>query len=165
MLVLKTGCVNTKMIYRECTIDDFDRILPLFDQLWPDQPLNDAIMRQVFENGICSEHQYYLCVEADERIVGFCSLTVKNNLWQQGNLGHIDELVVDEPFRRRGIGKELLNRIIQIAEEKGCMRIELDSAFNRTKAHDFYEKNEFKKRALLFSRIVSHSQQINGSEG
>jgi glucosamine-phosphate N-acetyltransferase len=153
------------MIYRECIVDDFFRLLPLFHQLWPDQHLNEAIMKQVFENGIYSEHQYYVCVEVDERIVGFCSLTVKNNLWQQGNIGHIDELVVDESFRRRGIGKELLNRAIQVAEEMGCRRIELDSAPHRTKSHDFYEKNGFKKRALLFSKILGNSQQINASDG
>lgn len=114
-------------------------------------------MKQVFEKGICSEHQHYLCVEVDKRIVGFCSLTVKNNLWQQGNLGHIDELVVEESFRRKGIGTELLHRLIRVAEEKGCRRIELDSALHRTKAHGFYEKNGFENRALLFSKILRHS--------
>lgn len=153
------------MIFRECTIDDFDRLLLLFSQLWPDRHLNEATMKQVFENGIRSEHQHYLCVEVDERIVGFCSLSVKNNLWQQGNLGHIDELVVDESFRRKGIGTELLDRIIRIAAEKGCRRIELDSALHRTKAHEFYEKCGFKNRALLFSKILGHSEQIDASDG
>ena len=149
------------MIYRECTTGDFDQLLPLFGQLWPDQLLDDAIMKKVFEKGICSEHQHYLWVEVDKRIVGFCSLSVKNNLWQQGNLGHIDELIVDESFRRKGIGKELLHRLIRFAEEKGCRRIELDSAFHRTKAHDFYEENGFEKRALLFSKKLGQSQQID----
>ena len=86
------------MIYRKCTIDDFDKLLPLFYQLWPDQQLSDASLKKVFNKGITSECQYYLCAEIDRRIVGFCSLTVNNNLWQQGNLGHIDELIVDESF-------------------------------------------------------------------
>ena len=146
------------MIYRECITDDFEKLLPLFCQLWPDQQLTVEKLKKVFIKGATSDYQYYLCAETDGKIVGFCSLTVKNNLWQQGNLGHIDELVVDESFRRRGIGKKLLIRIIKVAQGMGCRKIELDSAHNRTEAHEFYGKNGFENRAVLFSKHL-HSRE------
>lgn len=36
--------------------------------------------------------------------------------------------------------------------EMGCKKIELDSGFPRDKAHKFYEKIGFEKKAYLFSR-------------
>jgi GNAT superfamily N-acetyltransferase len=86
--------------------------------------------------------------------IGFGSLTLKNNLWQEGYVGHVDELVVDSTHRSRGVGTLLLNQIIELARRKGCRRVELDSAFHRKEAHMFYEQHGFENRAFLFSRVL-----------
>jgi ribosomal protein S18 acetylase RimI-like enzyme len=70
------------------------------------------------------------------------------------NLGNIDELVVDREYRNQGIGKLLMNEMEAIAKNRGCKRLELDSAFHRTNAHAFYEKQGFEKRAYLFSKEI-----------
>lgn len=88
----------------------------------------------------------------NEKLVGFCSLTIKNNLWQAGNLGHVDELVIDKDYRGKGYGKELIDSITQIAKDLKCKRIELDSAFHRKGAHSFYESIGYENRAYLFSQ-------------
>ena len=139
------------MIFRHCTEKDFENLLPLFRQLWPEQVLNTEAMNKVYIDNVKRDDRYYLCAETNDRVVGFCSLSLKNSLWQQGYTGHIDELIVDEEFRRKGVGKELLERIIEIARNKKCCRIELDSAHHRVKAHRFYLNNGFENRANLFS--------------
>ena len=51
---------------------------------------------------------------------------------------HIAEICVDEQYRRRGVGKRLLDFVKADAKEKGFSRIELDVwAFNDALA--FYE--------------------------
>jgi len=87
-------------------------------------------------------------------IIGFCSLTIKNNLWQAGNLGHIDELIVDDNYRGKGVGSKLMDEITRIAKENQCKRIELDSAFHRKEAHRFYENEGYENRAYLFSKEI-----------
>jgi GNAT superfamily N-acetyltransferase len=96
---------------------------------------------------IDSEVQRLIVGEIDNEIVGFCSLTIKNNLWQAGNLGHVDELVID-----KGYGKKLIESITQFARDLKCKRIELDSAFHRKGAHSFYESIGYENRAYLFSQ-------------
>ena len=139
---------------RRCTLGDFDAILPLLRQLWPDKSIDSEASRQVFAKGVDSPFQEYICAVIDTRVVGFCSLSIKNNLWLEGNLGHVDELIVDESVRGQGIGKHLLDHITGLARERGCKRLELDSAFHRMGAHRFYEEHGFENRAYLFSKVL-----------
>jgi GNAT superfamily N-acetyltransferase len=139
---------------RKCHSEDFDDVASLLRQLWPEKRLDAASLRMVFQRAVTSESQTYLCVIDGERIVGFGSLTLKNNLWQQGYLAHIDELVVDSDYRGRGIGTQLLNQLVRLARDRGCRRVELDSAFHREQAHQFYQQHGFENRAFLFSKII-----------
>lgn len=150
-----TNAAETGMTkIRRCNPDDFERILPLLHQLWPNKELHAEALRDVFILAIQTLAQEYICAEVGEKVVGFCSLVVKNNLWQEGNLGHIDELVVDTEYRGQGIGTQLLEQIIQIARERGCRRVELDTAFHRREAHQFYEQRGFENRAYVFSKVL-----------
>lgn len=139
---------------RLSTEDDFQDVLLLLGQLWPDKAIDREAVWQVFHRALRSPSQTYLSAMAGSRVIGFCSLTVKNNLWQEGNLGHVDELVVDREFRGAGVGSALLDRIIEAARDAGCKRVELDSAFHRKAAHKFYEDRGFENRAFLFSRLL-----------
>lgn len=139
---------------RPCRLEDFDAVVGLLHQLWPDKPLELDSLRVVFVRGLASELQAYFCVVAGTRIVGFGSLTLKNNLWQAGYLAHVDELVVDCEFRGKGAGTQLLAHLVAFARQKDCLRIELDSAFHRKAAHEFYRRHDFADRALLFSKVL-----------
>lgn len=142
------------MILRYCSDADFDAVYMLLKQLWPNRELDFESLCNVYRRAVHSDNQKLIAALIDNNMVGFCSLTIKNNLWQVGNLGHIDELIVDEKHRGKGIGKSLLSQIIIIAKENGCRQIELDSAFHREKAHRFYENLGFENRAYLFSKTV-----------
>ena len=142
------------VMIRWCKEEDFEQVLKLLAQLWPEKKLNEKELRKVFLRGLNSDFQSYVCALIEDDIVGFCSLTIKDSLWQTGLLGHIDELVVDKEYRGKGIGSKLMEYITNIAGEKGCVIIELDSALNRNQAHRFYKQNGFKDRAFLFSKKI-----------
>lgn len=97
-------------------------------------------------------------------------MIIRESLWQEDLVGHINELIIDKSFRRMNLDTELLDAAIAVAkkkgcklikldsafhrEEKGCKLIELDSASHREDAHKFYENIGFTKRAYLFSKEV-----------
>jgi len=138
---------------RRCKKDDFDQVYLLLRQLWEKQTLPQAVLQSVYDRGLDSHLQNYICASTEaDKIVGFCSLSLKNNLWQGGYLAHIDELIVDAEHRGRGVGGRLLDAIIEIAAARGCPRVELDSAFHRAEAHEFYGGRGFEKRAYRFSK-------------
>lgn len=134
--------------------EDFADVLDLLGQLWPDQTLDAEAIRQVFSSGLASERQVYLSACDGPRVVGFASLVINNSLWHAGNLAHVDELVVDAAHRGAGVGTRLLECVAEEARRRGCTRLELDSAFHRTRAHAFYERLGFERRALVFSKAI-----------
>lgn len=140
---------------RICKQDDFPSIFKLLKTLWVDFDLNFEHLQTVYFKAIQSENQKLIVGTIKGQIVGFCSLTIKNNLWLAGKLGHVDEIVVDESFRGQGIGKKLMERITEIAKENSCKRIELDSAFHRKNAHGFYKSIGYEVRAYLFSKTLN----------
>jgi glucosamine-phosphate N-acetyltransferase len=145
---------NQTIEIREYKADDFENILPLLRQLWPDKNLDENALKTVFKRVLISDNQLYFCAISDSKIIGFGSLTIKNNLWQEGFSCHIDELIVDVYHRKNGIGTRLLQHLENIAKERNCRRIELDSAFHRKKAHTFYKNLGYENRAYLLSKIL-----------
>lgn len=137
---------------REAELTDFNSVFLLLRQLWPNLDLNYEELEEVFRRAVNSDNQWLIVVNLENQIIGFCSLSIKNSLWQTGSLGHIDELVVDEKQRGKGFGRALIRAVTDIARKNGCKRIELDSAFHRQKAHDFYESLGFENRAYKFSK-------------
>lgn len=139
---------------RECRDTDFERILTLLKQLWPTKELDSTALRSVYTRALSSGTQRYVCAVERGKVVGFCSLSLKDNLWEGGCLAHIDELIVDVQYQGHGIGTSLLARISHEAARSNCSRIELDSAFHRKAAHKFYEIHGFRNRAYLFSKVL-----------
>jgi GNAT superfamily N-acetyltransferase len=130
---------------------DFEQVLLLLQELWPDRVLCRERLQAAYERGLASDTQYYLCAVEEGRVAGFCSLTLKNNLRAQGLLANLDEMVVHDADRGHGIGTRLLQSMIAFARERGCAQVELESAFHRTETHTFYESRGFRKRAYHFS--------------
>lgn len=142
------------MLYRDCVEGDFAGLLPLLGELWPGLELDTVAMERIFREGILAGNRAHLCAESDGQLVGYVSLMVKASLWQQGNLGTVEELVVAESCRGKGIGKELIGRIGEVAKAMGCRRLELESGHQRKEAHRFYEGMGFVNRALYFSKVL-----------
>lgn len=142
------------MQIRPCSTEDFDGVYKLLLQLWPTVEFNKATLQKIFAVTIAQPQQKLIVAVASDEVVGFCSLTIKNNFWQAGSIGVVDELVVDVRHQRQGIGKRLMERIESIAIENKCKRLELESSFHREGAHKFYETTGFVARAYWFSKPI-----------
>lgn len=130
--------------------DDFEEVLGLLRQLWPDKHLERDSLLQVFMQALDSEQRKYLVARTGQRVAGFMSLRIITSLWAQGNYLYIEELVVDEKFRNLKIGSSLLAEALKFAGDNQCKHIEVTSALHRLDAHRFYENGGFEKKAFHF---------------
>ena len=139
-------------VIRESKAEDFDDVLALFGQLWPNKELHPKDMLAVYNCGIKSETDKYICAEENDKVIGFCALAIVNNFWQEAHIAYCYAMVVDEAHRGRRIGKSIFDKAFETAKAMGSKKLELDSGFPRERAHRFYEKIGFEKRAYLFSK-------------
>jgi ribosomal protein S18 acetylase RimI-like enzyme len=82
--------------------------------------------------------------EAGGGIVGVLALIIYQA--PTGTRAIVEDVVVDEKFRRMGIARSLLNRAIELAREAGSTSLSLTSAPNRRAANLLYRKMGFKPR-------------------
>lgn len=142
------------VIIRNTENKDFNSVFLLLGQLWPDKKLSKTSLKKVYSRLLNSNYEESFCAETEGQIIGFCTIAIRDSLWQESRMGHICELIVDETFRGKKIGTNLIKKAINIAKKRGCKKIELDSAFHRKKAHNFYKKMGFEERAYLFSKNI-----------
>ena len=55
--------------------------------------------------------------EADNKVVGFALYYIRYSTWKGQRL-YLEDILVNEPFRGKGIGKLLFDRLIEEAKEK-----------------------------------------------
>jgi ribosomal protein S18 acetylase RimI-like enzyme len=78
---------------------------------------------------------------------------------------YISVLNIDEKFRRKGIGKNLISNAIKIAREKKCTRIILDVSKENENAIKFYKKVGLKiyeevNTKLFFQKISVYKMEL-----
>jgi len=137
--------MEKKIVIRLCKKADFLWVLSLLKQLRPKRNLIEKESKKIFNAALTSDHQKYFCASIDTKIVWFGSFTIKNWLYAMGKVAILDELIVDESYRKKWIAKRLLDAMSVFAKKKNCVCIELECWIQRKAAHSFYEKYGFEK--------------------
>lgn len=79
----------------------------------------------------------YVIAEIDGEIVGF------GGFWQVIDEAHITNIAVLEEYRQTGVGQNIMNAMLAIALEKGCVGMTLEVREDNQPAINFYLKNGF----------------------
>tara|TARA_R100001163_G_scaffold64213_2_gene57929 strand:- start:3289 stop:3732 length:444 start_codon:yes stop_codon:yes gene_type:complete len=66
-------------------------------------------------------------------------------------IGHIEDVVIHKDYRGQGLGKKIIERLIEIAKSKNCYKIILQCSDKNT---EFYEKCSFKSRGKNMELFV-----------
>lgn len=86
------------------------------------------------------------------QIVGMATLILM--IAPNGKRAKVEDVVVDEKYRGKGIGEKISKKLVAIAKSKKVRRIELTTGQRRIAAHRLYEKIGFKKKDSDVYRIT-----------
>ena len=73
----------------------------------------------------------------------------------EGRRFYVDDLVIDEAHRSRGIGRALLQHLERRAQDLQCHVLALDSGTQRTEAHRFYFRQGLVIPAFCFRKNLT----------
>jgi ribosomal protein S18 acetylase RimI-like enzyme len=123
-----------------------DEVLDTFQRLVPQLTNNNPPpTREDLTALVKSEATTLLVARADdESILGAASVTVYRV--PTGVRAIIEDVIVDESARGRGIGEALVQHALEIARERGAAGVSLTSSPRREAANKLYQKMGFKRR-------------------
>ena len=107
-------------------------------QLRPQLPADySAKMQRIFRDG------GEMCVAVrNKKVVGVAVYREFENT-HAGRRFYVDDLVTDESERSSGVGRALMVYLQQVARERGCPGLDLESGTQRMRAHRFYFREGF----------------------
>ena len=145
------------MNIREANIMDIEKILELEKQVFeihskarPDWvkkfPLNYNYIKEIIEK---NEGKIFVA-DIENKIIGHCIMkirNIKNHPVMDDMINvEIDDMCIDQEYRRKGIGKKLFEEVEKYAKEIKAKNIELMVWEFNQEAKRFYEKLGMKTR-------------------
>jgi GNAT superfamily N-acetyltransferase len=138
-------------LIRRITEDDKEEIMPLLQQLWPDAPLDLNKTKEVLNRYLKDDNYKMFCFE-EKQIIGLITISKRYAFYYGGRVAIIEDLVVDELNRGKGIGGELVEFTEKEIKAQGISAIEVASDIHRNQAHQFWEKQGYTRSAYQFKK-------------
>ncbi len=117
---------------------DLAELAQLYQQLLPND-ISIARMRVAFERNRNNENHLILTAKLENRLVGTLLAVVCEMLFGQcKSFMVIEDVIVDEGQRRKGIGKALMRYAEKYARSRNCTYIMLITDADRLGSQEFY---------------------------
>ncbi|MBI2765345.1 MAG: GNAT family N-acetyltransferase [Chloroflexi bacterium] len=140
------------MAIRPATPGDLDALLRLYVQLSAGNAATDpARTANAFAAMLRTPNLHLLVATVGELVVGTVTVVIVPNLTHNATpWAQLENMVVDETRRGKGVGQQLLRAAVDLAWEAGCYKVQLQSANEREDAHRFYAAFGFAPSSVGF---------------
>ena len=123
---------------------DFRPLSELYQQLIPNE-VSLSKMKEVFDRNRDNPNNIVLAAKIDGKLVGSLLAIICEMLFGQcKSFMVVEDVIVDESVRGKGIGKALMKYIEQQAKLKSCSYIMLVTDFDRVGSQNFYKSLGYK---------------------
>jgi len=117
------------------------QIFSLLQQLTIAPILDIKLYNNIISDITNNKYQNIYVYLKNDKPIAMITLLIEQKLIHGGNMiAHIEDLVVDKEYSGKGIAKQLLYHVINIAKNNNCYKIILDC---KRELIPFYEKNGF----------------------
>lgn len=94
------------------------------------------------------QKMYGFVAENESGIIGFTHCLFRPSTWTETDYCYLEDLFVDPNIRGKGVGRALMNRVIELAKEKNSKRV-------------YWTTQEFNETArVLYDSITSVSEFV-----
>ncbi|MBP9856231.1 MAG: GNAT family N-acetyltransferase [Candidatus Pacebacteria bacterium] len=91
------------------------------------------------------EGGYFMWAKEGDEYVGYITGSVENlpSGYKDGQVGHLDSVIVTEKYRHQGMGKIMIESLFEWFREQGIEICQLHVKSKNTEAVDYYKKRGF----------------------
>lgn len=101
---------------------------------------------------IVGDKNVALVVARDEgRIIGMGTLYMMTKFGKR--MSHVEDVVVDEAYRGQGIGKKIMDAVVDVARDERVAYVQLTSRPDRVAGNKLYQKLGFESRETNVYRL------------
>ena len=123
--------------FRLATLDDLDQILELEKLSFG----KDAWPKATMKSELAAKHTYYLVALSEAEVIGYAGLSKVAS----ASSADVQTIAVSGTHQRQGIGRELMQRLIDKARELGAKEIYLEVREDKSAPQKLYESLGFEK--------------------
>lgn len=136
-------------VFRAITMADMPTVARLYSQICPDCA---NIASDLFAI-LGDTNATALLLEVGGQPRGMVLGGIRTSL-SSGKHFVVDDLVVDAPHRGRGLGRCLMEQVLDVAKRTGCQSVELHCSHAKSELHGFYEHLGFRNRVRCYSLFL-----------
>ncbi len=147
------------ILIRDLRLEDLDLLKFLLDDLNNALDLKHTI-NEKFINSIYFAMDKYPEIYSNQvaiennKIIGFISRVFYKSFLHMGGTALINELIVAQNHRNKGIGKNLVQKANKLAKKRRMDEIEVGTELSNTLAQKFYKKAGFNEEFMLLGKVL-----------
>ena len=134
--------MKQKVEIRKVESQDLDFVYKSICEL-ENEILDFEVFAAIFNENIVNPNNLYLLAENENEQLGFISFHTQNLLHHGGRVGEIQEFFIDKNHRGKGIGRQLIEKIIQFSDQNNLKSIEVTTNRKRVENVLIYENLGF----------------------
>lgn len=134
--------MKTKAEIRKVEEQDLDFVYQSICEL-ENEVLDFEVFKAIFNENISNKNNLYLLAENENEGVGFISFHMQNLLHHCGLVGEIQEFFINKNYRGQGIGRQLIEKIMNYADQNDLKSIEVTTNKRRVENVAIYENLGF----------------------
>jgi ribosomal protein S18 acetylase RimI-like enzyme len=143
---------------RDAAVEDIPAMLGLLEQLYTLEPqfaFDEVVQREGLK--LCIENPglgRIILVTLEGKVIALANLQFSVSTAMGGLSLHIDDFVVDDDFRGKGVGTLLMDAIATMGKQMGAVRVTVNVDVANDRGLAFYRKAGFASLNLMRHQLV-----------
>jgi len=155
MSKLSDKLLSRDVVARDATTDDLPALIGLLAELFnleSDFLVNVRKQRQGLANMMEIDEATVLVAVTRNEIIGMCTLQPLISTAEGGTVGIVEDLIVTEKWRGKGVGSILLKKVEKRALQFGMSRLQVLMDKDNNTAKQFYSKSDWSTTQMVVRR-------------
>ena len=138
-----------KIVYKKLNIENMITVNSMLSKYISNFKLRDNY-NKVYKKFILQKNNISIVACLKKKAIGYASINFNISI-RGGVRAYIEDVVVEKEYRKKGIGKSLINILFKYAKKKSCYKIVLES---KKKNINFYRSCGYKLNSFTMRKII-----------